>query len=394
MSLTPRSPLAETPTWVLLIVLFNGLGGITLLAAANGESPELSVALLVVFLVTVDTGLVRRAQLPDSSNTATISWLATITVLWGALVAFTPVGVYLVFPLYVLLVWSVKIRVAVMWALVLAVCSITAVGLKQGWTDAGVIGPAIGFLVAVGGAWAYKRLHDESTQRAQALHDLREAQLQLAAAQREAGRLVERARIAQELHDTTSQSLTSIQMLLRAVEAADPDHPEISKIALARQAAADGLAETRRVINDLAPTGLVSDTLAGALVRLAADTSNRTGIQVRTTVFDEESPVVLPLPVQVTLLRVAQGAIANVERHSKADAAAINLSTSTTHVVLTITDDGVGCSPMLSTDATSDTGGFGISTMNARVQNVGGEFLIESPTGGGTVVTATIPLPS
>lgn len=394
MSTTPRSPLSETPTWILLLVLFNGLALLAFIGSLSADSALGVGATIVLFLAVVDVGLANRVALAQRSALWTNVWLLSISGLWILLAFLAPVGIYLVFPIYVLLVWSVGSRLALVWSLLLAICSVVTIAMEQAWSIPGVVGPVIGCLVAVGGAWAYKRLHTESTARGRMFDELQAAQSQLAVAQHEAGQMVERERLAQELHDTTSQSLTSIQMLLRAVEAADPQHPQIDKIELARKTAADGLAETRRVINDLTPTGLVSDTLAGALNRLAADATQRTGIHVTATSREENAPIALPIPVQATLLRVAQGAIGNVERHSHAKTSCIDLTTSDTEVCLRISDDGIGYSSGESTNGSQPSDGFGISTMQSRVKGIGGELSVTSPTWGGTLVTATIPLQS
>jgi signal transduction histidine kinase len=392
MPVTSRSPLAEKPTWVLLLVLFNGLAVVTLLASLSDDPSVGSVVALIAYVVVVDVGLTNRSRLLQRSRSWTLGWLLAISLMLVVLVAVVPVGVYLVFPLYVLLVWSVGIRLALGWSALLAGSSIVAIGVEQQWSIGGIVGPVVGYLVAVGGAWAYRRLHDEATARDRMFHELQATQEQLSVAQLAAGQMAERARLAQELHDTTSQSFTSIQMLLRTVEAADPQHREIDKIELARRTAADGLAETRRFIHDLTPTGLVSDTLAGALARLATDAGDRTGIRVTATSHEDSAAVALPLPIQVVLLRVAQGAIANVERHSRATNASIDLTTSAHDVYLRISDDGTGYAAGDQIGDDHTVVGFGINTMYTRMRSIDGQLSIDSAPGDGTHVMATVPL--
>ena len=183
-------------------------------------------------------------------------------------------------------------------------------------------------------------------------------------------------------------------MLLRSVEVADPSHPEIAKIVLARETAAAELAETRRVINDLTPASLTGDTLPGALERIAADASNRTGMRITAVTRLHGSCAPPPLPVQVAILRVAQGAVSNVERHSNATEATIRYTVTNQDAILQIADDGQGWEVVPEFSDESERVSFGINTMRARVQNFEGELHIESAPGQGTTITATIPLAS
>lgn len=384
--------ITETSMWVLLLVLFNALALLSLVDIALGGGPLLALAVLVVYLAVTNAALANRFRRPQHHGQWTRTWLAAITVLWAALAVLLPSATYLVFPLYILLMWSLSRRTALAWSAALCAVSVLLVGSDRGWSAAGAVGPVVGWLVAIGGAWSYQRLYAEAAERDRLYRQLRAAQEQLAEAERDAGRMAERARIAHDLHDTTAQGLASIQMLLRSVEAADPAHPEIARIVLARETAAAELAETRRVIHDLTPASLKGGTLPSALGRIAADASNRTGMRVTAATRLDSSCASLPLPVQVALLRVAQGAVSNVERHSNAALATILYVVSDQEVSLQITDDGQGWSG--TTEPGDESGGasFGIATMRARIQHFNGDLHIDSAPGEGTTVTATIPL--
>ncbi|MGB3676438.1 MAG: sensor histidine kinase [Candidatus Nanopelagicales bacterium] len=394
MSSDRNVAITETSMWVLLVVLFNALALLSFIDIAVGGLSLLALAVLVVYLGVTNAALVNRFRRPQHAGQWTRTWLAAITVLWAALAVLLPSATYLVFPLYILLVWSLSNRTALVWSAGLCVISVLVLGSDRGWSTAGVVGPVVGWLVAIGGAWSYQRLYLEASARDQLYQQLQAAQQQLAEAEHDAGRMAERARIAQDLHDTTAQGLTSIQMLLRSVEVADPSHPEIAKIVLARETAAAELAETRRVINDLTPASLTGDTLPGALQRIAADASNRTGMRITAVTRLHGSCAPPPLPVQVAILRVAQGAISNVERHSNATEATIRYTVTNEDAILQITDDGQGWEVVPEFSDESERVSFGINTMRARVQNFEGELHIESAPGQGTTITATIPLAS
>jgi signal transduction histidine kinase len=102
----------------------------------------------------------------------------------------------------------------------------------------------------------------------------------------------------------------------------------------------------------------------------------------------------------VTLLRVAQEALANVARHAGASRAGITLSYMEDVVTLDVRDDGVGFSVPANGDGTAATGeanrsppqgGFGLIAMRQRVNRLAGQLEIESEPGAGTAVSASVP---
>ena len=103
--------------------------------------------------------------------------------------------------------------------------------------------------------------------------------------------------------------------------------------------------------------------------------------------------------VEVTLLRVAQEALANVARHAGASRAGVTLSYMEDVVTLDVRDDGVGFTVPANGDqaATSEAGGsppqggFGLIAMRQRVDRLAGQLEIESEPGAGTAVSASVP---
>jgi signal transduction histidine kinase len=92
--------------------------------------------------------------------------------------------------------------------------------------------------------------------------------------------------------------------------------------------------------------------------------------------------------VEVTLLRVAQEALANVAKHASASRAAITLSYMEDVVTLDVLDDGMG---FIQPAERSDGSGFGLIGMRQRVQRLSGQLEIESENGAGTAVSASVP---
>ncbi|MGW0731665.1 ATP-binding protein [Streptomyces sp. NPDC002851] len=335
-----------------------------------------------------------------------VGWLGLLCALWVALLALTPDALWVAFPLFFLQLHLLPLR----WALpAVAVTTGAAIAgfVGHGGTASpgAVLGPLLGAAVAVGTVLGYRTLYRESERRRELIEELLAARAELAAAERTAGTLAERERLAREIHDTLAQGLSSIQLLLRAAERALPaDAPALTHVREARVAAVDNLAEARRFVRELTPPDLEHGSLAGALERLCASVSGRTGAAgaARPLRVDFElsgNPVELPTPYEVALLRVAQSALANAVRHAGAARASITLSFMDTSVALDVVDDGRGFDPATvpgpaaaSTDVGTD-GGFGLPAMRSRAQDLGGTLSVESAPGQGTALAITLPLP-
>ena len=111
------------------------------------------------------------------------------------------------------------------------------------------------------------------------------------------------------------------------------------------------------------------------------------GVPARVTTTGEARQ--LPPDVEVTLLRTAQEALANVAKHARATRVGLTLSFMDDDVALDVRDDGVGFDPAgLRTTA---EGGFGLTAMRQRVEGLAGMLEIESEPGSGTAISACIP---
>ncbi|MGV9818812.1 sensor histidine kinase [Nocardia xishanensis] len=338
----------------------------------------LAAAFLLVYFAGAFFGDRRRGALP--------MWLGTLTLLWLGLVVLAPDAGYLAFGLFFLYLhllprpWSLT---AVTAATAVAVAGF---GVHNGWSVAGVVGPVIGAAVAVGIGLGYEALFREFAERQRLIDELLSTRATLADRERAAGRLAERERLAQEIHDTVAQGLSSIQLLLHAAERADPQHPALPQIRLARETAAENLAETRGLIAELAPVPLEGSSLAEALERICrrAETPS-----LRTQLVVEGEPERLAMPIEAALVRIAQGAVANVVQHANAGRMRLTLTYADTDVHLDVVDDGIGMDQEAS--ARTASGGFGLPAMRARVEQQGGSMAVESEPGH-TAVSVSFPL--
>ncbi|MCH0542813.1 sensor histidine kinase [Streptomyces sp. MUM 203J] len=388
-SLTPALRVLRVCLHLLLV----GLLAQAALRAVYGHTashPGAVVAVAVLTAAVYGAGSALRSV--RESQAAAAVWLGMLCAAWLVLLALTPDGLWVAFPLYFLQLHLLPVRWALPAVTVTAGAAIAAyLGHGEPLNPGVFVGPLLGAAVAVATVLGYQALYRESERRRRLIEELISTREELAAAERHAGTLAERERLAREIHDTLAQGLSSIQLLLRAAERAlPPDSPAAGHIEQARRAAQDNLAEARRFVRALAPPDLEGrGSLEAALRRLCEQgPSGHGGPAVRFSLAG--TPVVLPTPYEVALLRIAQSALANTVRHAEAERAEITLTFMEGSVTLDVVDDGRGFDPALC--APSPDGGFGLPAMRARAESLGGTFAVESAPGQGTAVAVALPL--
>ncbi|KOX22473.1 MULTISPECIES: sensor histidine kinase [unclassified Streptomyces] len=387
-----RRPLTPAP-FVLRLCLHLLMAGLLVLAAVRAHSAAGTVAAAV-------TGAVYAAgsYLPavrDSRRAAAV-WLGVLGASWLAMLCLTPEALWAAFPLYFLQLHLLPVR----WslpavALTAGAAILSYVGHGAALNPGVFIGPPLGAAVAVATVLGHQALYRESERRRRLIEELIATRAELAAAERHAGTLAERERLAREIHDTLAQGLSSIQLLLRAAERAlPPGSPAAGHIERARRAAQDDLAEARRFVRALSPPDLEHGSLAAALERLCEPGTVAgpygTGAGPRVRFSASGTPVELPTPYEVALLRIARSALANTVRHASASRAEITLSFMDASVTLDVVDDGEGFEP--GSVRPSSEGGFGLPAMRSRAESLGGTFTVEAAPGQGTAVAVSLPL--
>jgi signal transduction histidine kinase len=211
---------------------------------------------------------------------------------------------------------------------------------------------------------------------------------------RQIGVLAERQRLAHEIHDTLAQGFTSIVMHLEAAEQALPANLQtaLGHIDWARGTARESLAEARRVVWALRPEILEGISLPKAIEHLATRWSEESGVSTSTDITGTFRQ--LSTHTEVTLLRAAQEALANVRKHARAKTVAITLSYMEDMVALDVRDDGSGFDVAQVSRGNGNTaGGFGLAAMRERVEQQGGRMIIESTPGEGTTLVVDLPIP-
>ena len=247
-----------------------------------------------------------------------------------------------------------------------------------------------------------QKSEEQSKRRNQALGELAEAnrkleetlaekaglQAQLLAQAREAGVGAERQRMAREIHDTLAQGLAGIITQLQAAQQTAGQQGEWRRhLDTAAALARDSLAEARRSVSAMRPQLLEDARLPEALAEVAGRWSAISEVKTEVTTTGEARP--LHPEIEVTLLRAAQEALANVGKHAEASRVALTLSYMEDVVTLDVRDDGRGFA--LADASPNGHGGFGLTAMRQRLGNVAGTLAIESEPGGGTAICASVP---
>jgi signal transduction histidine kinase len=211
---------------------------------------------------------------------------------------------------------------------------------------------------------------------------------QLAKTARQSAVLVERNRLAGEIHDSLAQNFAGISMQLAvATEAMQMKSKDaFSHVERATDLARFGLSEARRSALSLRSDIIEESGLIEAL-RMLVERTNIPGLlrcSFRSSKVREES---LAPSVQQDLLRIAQEAISNAIRHARPTVISITLRRNPPNLVLKIRDNGSGIA-----DSPSGGEGFGFANMRARAKNIGAELDIRSSAGSGTSVVVRLPI--
>ena len=201
----------------------------------------------------------------------------------------------------------------------------------------------------------------------------------------------ERQRIAQELHDSTTQHLVAISLNLTAIRARTGTDVETLELFEEINSLLDEATKELRTFTYLLnPPRLESDGLRVTLQNFVDGFGRRTGLQ--TTLRSNHTTDELPLPLQRSILRIVQEAFTNVHRHASASRVSVNLKRIGTRLHLVISDDGKGIEGTFGCrNGKASSLGVGITGMTARIQQFGGKLDIRSGPKG-TTVHAVVPV--
>jgi PAS domain S-box-containing protein len=197
----------------------------------------------------------------------------------------------------------------------------------------------------------------------------------------------ERQRVSRELHDEIGQVLTSARLLLGLAHRLPSD--QATARVVEAQSALDGLIEqVRNLALDLRPAMLDDFGLEAALAWLSGRLTAQTGMRISR----QESGLIgrrFHPDVEIAAYRIIQEGLTNVARHARVSEVTVRVRVSGETLLVEIEDRGVGFDAQ---KAQSSAHTVGLAGMRHRASNVGGRLTIETSVGGGTRITAELPL--
>ena len=201
----------------------------------------------------------------------------------------------------------------------------------------------------------------------------------------------ERRRIAQELHDGLAQELTGVVLALEGCQRAldrDPSvlAPQLAKAARDARATLSDVRQYMAALRQAEESGGLN--LPVAVSRLVDDLRRQSGLHVD---LDETgTPRDLEPFIERALIRIVGEGLRNVAQHAGGTNAKVVLRYDDDQVVATIEDDGKGFEAT-ELETAEERGHYGIVGMRERAEGVGGQLVVRSEPGRGTIVRASIP---
>lgn len=202
----------------------------------------------------------------------------------------------------------------------------------------------------------------------------------------------ERRRIARDLHDSVNQILSSVIFRIGMIDAQIPKNDKELKEELERTRVllTKGLDEIGRISDDLRPSELDALGLVPAVRSLCGEFQLKTKLHLK---FESQLRFKrLSDAVELTLYRIIQEALNNIEKHSGATHATLRLQWDGACVHLSIQDDGKGLETASERIKHPKKLGMGLLNMRERTAFLGGTFLIQSTKGKGTEILVRIPI--
>jgi two-component system sensor histidine kinase UhpB len=200
----------------------------------------------------------------------------------------------------------------------------------------------------------------------------------------------ERKRIARELHDETSQVLTSLLISLALLDESVTTEEARQRVADTRALAHQTLRAVRNLSIDLRPSALDDLGLLPALRWYIKEYQQKCGIEVEFSASGLKRR--LPAEMETALYRIIQEALTNTAKHARARRAWVAVSEENGSVRAFVRDDGQGFDAQAVLRTPWQDRGLGLAGMQERAMLLDGSIKIESQPGTGTTIEVTIPL--
>jgi signal transduction histidine kinase len=198
----------------------------------------------------------------------------------------------------------------------------------------------------------------------------------------------ERKRISRELHDETSQALTSLMLTMRVLAEDAPNQEQKDALLMGRDVAANILREVRDLAVELRPPALDDLGLVAAIERYSEKFAARHGLDIDLTTSGRQTSV--DGQIAVALYRIIQESLNNVIQHSGATTVLIDITFQFEQIVVTIADNGRGISDADLIRAQKEHR-LGLYGMRERVELLQGRLDIRQSPSGGTELLIAIP---
>jgi len=383
------------PAWSVYVYVVLGITSALFLLDPDVSVPERILALGVVGVLAIAfwwTWI--RQSVWRASTRSRGAYVVLLLASFALLIPVSPVFGILQFSLFPQIFFSLSARRAIVASLSIGVILAIDTILDAGGNVQSVFPEIVLEVASVAAltmisAWI-GAIIEQSSERQSLLEALARTRAELATAEREAGTLEERARLSREIHDTLAQGFASVVTHLEAADAVLDGDPPRARVHLraAEEVARTSLDEARGLVWTLRPPTLADGGLTSALERAAVAAAAGDGPAIEVTVSGR--PRALHPDVEVTILRAAQEALANVRRHAHARRTTITLTYFDDEVSLDVIDDGRGFDPG-ALAAPGPSGGHGLRGMRERAERLGGRLEIESAVGEGTAVALALP---
>jgi signal transduction histidine kinase len=389
--------------WLRLLPLWYGLFYImlafTTVFALLDVSPHLTsegtaiLGLSTLLAIWYAACMLPRFQRIRSRPLLTLAYLIAGWGLWFWLSFYHPIYQFLLFGLYPQVFFCRSMPWKIFDAIILTILSLALQGLLLNGFNSSLFMTLAATVSGILMTLFIEAIIRQSRERHQLLHELAATRHDLAIAERRAGAMGERQRLAREIHDTLVQGFASIVMHLEAAEEALPSEQQTLQKHLnqARHTARANLVEARRLMWALQPECLDRAELPEALTHLAGQWSQEHHIAVHVTITGVPYP--LRSEIDVTLLRATQEALTNAGKHAHASQIMITLSYMEDEIALDVQDDGCGFDLEALPTAPHTMSGFGLKALRERVEQVGGVLSIESCWGEGTTIAVALSCP-
>ncbi len=200
----------------------------------------------------------------------------------------------------------------------------------------------------------------------------------------------ERKRIARELHDETSQVLTSLLISLKVLEESITSEEARQRVEETRSLVHQTLRAIRNLSIDLRPSALDDLGLLPALRWYIKEYQQKCKIEVEFSAANFKER--LPSELETALYRIVQEALTNTAKYAKATKVRVSVSEDQNSVCATITDNGQGFDAQTVLKLPWQERGLGLAGMHERAALLDGSLIINTEPGKGTTIEARLPL--